>query len=80
MLLAQVALLWARGSFRGEFGEYPDEPSHFVTGLMVRDYVLSGAFRPGPSVLAYRLLTRQGQARSRHRIDLPRRPGRDIEN
>jgi hypothetical protein len=46
MLVAQIALLWASGAFHGEFGEYPDEPSHFITGLMVRDYVLSGAPAP----------------------------------
>lgn len=31
------------GAVRAGFGSYPDEPSHYVSGLMLRDYVLSGA-------------------------------------
>jgi hypothetical protein len=29
-------------AFQSEFGSDPDEPAHYVTGLMVRDYALSG--------------------------------------
>ena len=43
MFLVDFCLLWASGAFHAEFGEYPDEPSHYITGLMVRDYVASGA-------------------------------------
>ncbi len=42
MLAVDLGLLWASGAFHAEFGEYPDEPSHYITGLMVRDYVASG--------------------------------------
>jgi hypothetical protein len=35
-------LQWRSGVFHGEFSSYPDEPAHLVTGLMVRDYVVSG--------------------------------------
>ncbi len=43
---AHGALLWTSGAFQAEFGEYPDEPSHYVTGLMVRDYLAAGASSP----------------------------------
>jgi len=46
LLFACLALLGVSGAFRAEFGEYPDEPSHFVTSLMVRDYVAGGAASP----------------------------------
>jgi hypothetical protein len=39
----QVGSLWLSGGFRAEFGAHPDEPSHFITGLMVRDYLAAGA-------------------------------------
>ncbi|HSW48981.1 MAG TPA: glycosyltransferase family 39 protein [Bryobacteraceae bacterium] len=42
MLVVDLGLLWASGAFHAEFGEHPDEPSHYITGLMVRDYVASG--------------------------------------
>ncbi|MGA3169842.1 MAG: glycosyltransferase family 39 protein [Chthoniobacteraceae bacterium] len=32
----------ASGSSRSELGSHPDEAAHFVTGLMVRDYLASG--------------------------------------
>ena len=38
----QVALQLGSGAFRSEFGGYPDEAGHYVTGLMVRDYIASG--------------------------------------
>ncbi len=34
-----TALQWYKGAFHGEFGGHPDEASHVVTGLMVRDYI-----------------------------------------
>lgn len=40
---ADVALLWISGAFQAEFGGHPDEPAHYITGLMVRDYVASRA-------------------------------------
>ncbi|MBA2305850.1 MAG: hypothetical protein H0W08_24900 [Acidobacteria bacterium] len=30
------------GAYDAEFGSHPDEAAHYVTGLMVRDYVASG--------------------------------------
>jgi dolichyl-phosphate-mannose-protein mannosyltransferase len=36
-----VALQLAAGAYNAEFGE-PDEAAHFMTGLMIRDYVASG--------------------------------------
>ena len=44
-LLASV-LQWRTGACVAEFGGHPDEPSHFITGLMVRDYVASLASSP----------------------------------
>jgi 4-amino-4-deoxy-L-arabinose transferase-like glycosyltransferase len=46
LFTADVALLWTSGAFRAEFGEYPDEPAHYITALMVRDYVASHAPSP----------------------------------
>jgi 4-amino-4-deoxy-L-arabinose transferase-like glycosyltransferase len=37
-----VALRYAAGAFDAEFSAYPDEPAHFLTGLMVRDYLAGG--------------------------------------
>jgi len=37
--LFQVSLHISNGVFAGEFGEHPDEAAHFVTGLMVRDFI-----------------------------------------
>lgn len=34
-----VALQWRGGAYQSEFGDGPDESSHYVTGLMVRDYI-----------------------------------------
>lgn len=39
-------LQWRAGSFRAEFSGYPDEPAHYVTGLMATEYVRQGF--PGP--------------------------------
>ncbi len=35
----QLGLQWTNGAFDSEFGGYPDEAAHYVTGLMVHDYV-----------------------------------------
>ena len=32
-------LSWFAGAFQAEFGGYPDEPAHYVTGLMIHDYI-----------------------------------------
>jgi 4-amino-4-deoxy-L-arabinose transferase-like glycosyltransferase len=38
-LIIVVALQLASGAYQAEFGGYPDEPAHYVTSLMVHDYV-----------------------------------------
>lgn len=40
------ALQWAGGAYRAEFMGHDDEAAHFVTGLMVRDYLASGVPAP----------------------------------
>jgi hypothetical protein len=43
VFLALVILLqWAGGAYDAEFGGYPDEPAHYVTAVMIRDYVAEG--------------------------------------
>jgi len=50
--LAVCLLLWAlavalqsqAGAFRAEFSSHPDESAHYITGLMIRDYLASGHF------------------------------------
>ncbi len=37
-----VGLQAVNGAFSNEFGSYSDEPAHFVTGLMVGDFLRSG--------------------------------------
>lgn len=37
-----LALQWRTGAYRAQFSGYPDEPGHFTTGLMLRDYVAQG--------------------------------------
>src|ERR1700737_1922031 len=34
-----VSLQVASGAYHSEFGGYPDEPAHYVTSLMVHDYI-----------------------------------------
>lgn len=34
-----LALQWAGGVYRSELGGHPDEAAHYVTGLMIRDYL-----------------------------------------
>jgi len=51
--LTAVGLQWKAGAFAVEFGSHPDESAHYVTGLMIRDYlvaIVSGHFT---SPLAY---------------------------
>jgi hypothetical protein len=35
-----IGLQWASGAYTAEFGGYPDEPAHYVTSLMLRDYIV----------------------------------------
>ncbi len=35
-----IALQFASGAYRSEFSGYPDEPAHYVTSLMLRDYLV----------------------------------------
>ncbi len=42
-LLAAVILQAASGAYQSEFGAHPDESAHYVTGVMVREYMASGA-------------------------------------
>ena len=42
-LSATVALQVAGGCYRSEFDGYPDESAHYITGLMVHDYLASGS-------------------------------------
>ncbi|MFZ0705365.1 MAG: glycosyltransferase family 39 protein [Candidatus Korobacteraceae bacterium] len=39
-----AALQWSAGVFGVEFGGHPDEAAHYVTGVMLRDYVAGGHF------------------------------------
>jgi len=41
-----TALQWLSGAYGAEFGGYPDEAAHYVTALMVRDYLAAGAPAP----------------------------------
>jgi hypothetical protein len=47
LLLAAILLQGLANAYGSEFGAYPDESAHFVTGLMIRDYLASG-FHEGP--------------------------------
>jgi Dolichyl-phosphate-mannose-protein mannosyltransferase len=40
--LLAVGLQWAGGAFSRDLGFHPDESAHYITGLMVRDYVAAG--------------------------------------
>lgn len=43
LLWCAITLLqWRGNAFRAEFGDNADEPAHYVTGLMVRDYAAQG--------------------------------------
>ncbi|MCP4192650.1 MAG: hypothetical protein GY768_18705 [Planctomycetaceae bacterium] len=41
LLLVVILLQWQRGNFSSEVSG-PDEPSHFVTGILVREFIVSG--------------------------------------
>ncbi|MGA3028819.1 MAG: glycosyltransferase family 39 protein [Bryobacteraceae bacterium] len=41
-LLLSSGIQWATGAWNAAFVTYPDEPSHFVSSVMVRDYVAHG--------------------------------------
>jgi hypothetical protein len=43
--LLATALQLAGGCYRADFDGYPDEAAHYITGLMVHDYLLSGNLR-----------------------------------
>ncbi|MGA2132399.1 MAG: glycosyltransferase family 39 protein [Bryobacteraceae bacterium] len=45
-----IFLQWEAGAYRVEFSSHPDESAHYVTGLMIRDYLVSGG---SGSPLAY---------------------------
>ena len=43
VFLAAVALIsWGNGTYRSEFGRLPDEGMHYITGLLIRDFLASG--------------------------------------
>src|SRR5258708_16818826 len=50
MMLGALLLFWAiavvfqmlGGAYRSELSGYPDEPAHYITALMIRDYLTSG--------------------------------------
>ena len=46
LLLVRSLQIYARAD-QASFGAYPDEPAHYLSGLMVRDYVADG-FRESP--------------------------------
>ncbi len=51
LLWALAAFLqWRAGAYGVEFSSHPDESAHYVTGLMIRDYIASGRWQ---SPLAY---------------------------
>jgi hypothetical protein len=47
LLLAAILFQILGNAYASEFGGYPDESAHFITGLMIRDYIASG-FHQGP--------------------------------
>jgi 4-amino-4-deoxy-L-arabinose transferase-like glycosyltransferase len=40
--LATVTLQWLSGAYQAEFAAHPDEAAHYVTALMVREYMAAG--------------------------------------
>jgi hypothetical protein len=44
--IAAAALQWKAGAFAVEFGSHPDEAAHYVTGLLIHDYILHGHLAP----------------------------------
>jgi len=59
LLFLALALLLqkAGGAFSSEMGHYPDEAAHYITSLMVRDYLASG-FPGNPITFAERFYAR----------------------
>lgn len=45
-----VGLQYSRSDIQKTIGDYPDEPSHFVTARMIHDYILTS---PHPSPMAF---------------------------
>ena len=43
-LLLVVLLQYLGGAYTNEFGQHPDEPAHYVSGLLVRDYIVDFHF------------------------------------
>src|SRR5436190_12255207 len=41
LVIIVLMQLWS-GTYRSEFAGYPDEGAHYVTGLMVHDYIVGG--------------------------------------
>jgi Dolichyl-phosphate-mannose-protein mannosyltransferase len=39
-----IFLQWQAGAYQVEFSSHPDESAHYVTGLMIRDYIATGHF------------------------------------
>lgn len=46
LLGLSFGLQYASGAYSSAFSSYPDEPAHYVTGLMVRDYLAHGMAGP----------------------------------
>ncbi len=40
-----VLIHWRAGTYRSDFGRYSDEGMHYVTGLMIHDFAVSGEWR-----------------------------------
>ena len=47
-----LGLQWLGGAYRSEFGGHPDEAAHYVTGLVVRDFLVSPAAWAHPKAFA----------------------------
>jgi hypothetical protein len=50
--LFAVFLQWRSGAYRSEFGGHPDEAAHYVTGLMVRDFIATPSAWTHPKIFA----------------------------
>jgi hypothetical protein len=51
-LAIHFTIHWYAGTFDSEFGRYPDEGMHYVTGLMIRDFITSPADWDNPMAFA----------------------------
>lgn len=49
LLVLTAGLQWRNSAYEAELGSRPDEAAHYVTGLMVRDYM--AALAPGPPMV-----------------------------